>query len=209
MIDTHLQDLIGGFRPIRGKDAAIARFRVLLKTYYALVRANWAAKPADQEDAATAAHQASHDSMEVEQSGAPQRKAAATADGDSDDEGGDRQLLPPMPSAALPQEAREWLPLGEVSISDAETKGSRASVGWIDGADVLDLVAQFENSWESVGALLPRLMRHQTMGEDPAEDEAQGLWQQLKEAALLVEEQVPNCRALFTWYDGPLVTGKR
>ena len=77
------------------------------------------------------------------------------------------------------------------------------------GADVLDLVAQFENSWESVGALLPRLMRHQTMGEDPAEDEAQGLWQQLKEAALLVEEQVPNCRALFTWYDGPLVTGKR
>ena len=79
-------------------------------------------------------------------------------------------------------------PMMSSSISDAETKGSRASEGWIDGADVLDLVAQFENSWESVGALLPRLMRHQTMGEDPAEDEAQGLWQQLKEAALLISE---------------------
>ncbi len=209
MIDTHPQDLIGGFRPIRGKDAAIARFRVLLKTYYALVRANWVATPAGQEDAATASHQALHDNMEVEQSGSPQRKAAATADSDSDEEQGARQPLPPMPSAALPQEAREWLPLGEVSIGDAEMQGSRASEGWIDGADVLDLVAQFENSWESVGALLPRLMRHQEMGEDPTKDAAQGRWQQLKEAALLVEEQVPNCRALFTWYDGPLVTGKR
>ena len=209
MIDTHPQDLIGGFRPIRGKDAAIARFRSLLKTYYALVRANWAATPAGQEDAGTAAHQPSHDSMEVEQSEAAQRKAAEKTDSDSHAEQGDPQPLPPMPSAALPREAVEWLPLGEVSISDAETQGMRASEGWIDGADVMDLIAQFENSWECVSALIPRLMRHDAMGEDAAEGAAQGRWQQLKEAALLVEEQVPNCRALFTWYDGPLVTGKR
>jgi hypothetical protein len=137
--------------------------------------------------------------MEVEGSDAAQEQlTVGKADNDSENEHGEGQSLPPLPSAALPREAREWLPLplSEVCIKDDATHESReneactharynfskkkpyiltlcckyskvltlenflcskASEGWVDTADVMDLIAQFEKSWDSVRVLLPRL----------------------------------------------------
>jgi hypothetical protein len=66
--------------------------------------------------------------MEVEGSDAAQEQLkVAKAGNDSENEHGERQSLPPLPSAALPREAREWLPLplSEVCINDDATQGSR------------------------------------------------------------------------------------
>ena len=37
--NTETSDLVGGFRPVRGKEQAVARFRCLLRQYFARVRA--------------------------------------------------------------------------------------------------------------------------------------------------------------------------
>lgn len=46
---------------------------------------------------------------------------------------------------------------------------SRASEGWVDSADVMDLIAQFEKSWDSLRVLLPRLAALEALGEASGE----------------------------------------
>jgi len=216
--NSETSDLIGGFRPIRGKDAAIARFRSLLERYYTLVREAWAPvrSTADGTDASNGVHKSADDSMQVEdESGLPTTKSKKNTDSDSASEE-EEEKMPPMPIGALPQESQEWLSRGEVSTDDG-APSNMPSEGWISRADVMDLIGQFENSWESVHPLLKQLSRCHAAAEAAAEDNAEvteidgaaKVPQQLKALALQVEEQVPNCRALFTWYDGPLVTAMR
>jgi len=212
--NSETSDLIGGFRPIRGKDAAVARFRSLLERYYTLVREAWTPVPSTAYtcDASNGVHKSADDSMDVEEeSGNPPKTSMKDADSDGDSEE-EEEKMPVMPTAALPQDSREWLPMEEVSTGDA-AHASRPSEGWIGGADVMDLIGQFENSWECVRPVLNRLSRCHAADEDDEDAAAAGgtatVPQQLKAVALQVEEQVPNCRALFTWYDGPLVTAMR
>jgi len=217
--NSETSDLIGGFRPVRGKDAAIARLRSLLETYYSLVRAAWAPRDDAAAGAApsqAAAHQSSEADMEVEVTGAEGQTGAATERSSGAGGEGEGHVLPVMPAAALPQEAREWLPLDRVSIGEETGAGGRAGEGWISGKDVMDLIAQFERSWECVRPLLGRLSAGvggeegaAAGGADSASIARAGLAAHVREVAAKVEEQVPDCRALFTWYDGPLVTAMR
>jgi hypothetical protein len=92
----------------------------------------------------------------------------------------EEEQLPQLPSAALPREAREFAAEEELQVLQAEggggagargeaTNGSEFARGeatngsefarWLRGTDVMDLVGQFENSWQSVRPLLARLAR--------------------------------------------------
>jgi len=81
----------------------------------------------------------------------------------------EEEQLPQLPSAALPREVREFAAEEELQLSQVEggggaeergeaTKGSEFAK-WLRGTDVMDLVGQFENSWQSVRPLLARLAR--------------------------------------------------
>ena len=215
--NSETSDLIGGFRPIRGKDAAIARLRSLLENYYSLVRAAWA--PEDKKEDGSIAESSTAADMDVEESGTVREARHASA-GDGEEEGCGIPVLPAMPAAALPQDAREWLAVDGVSIGEVGSHG-RASEGWISGKDVMELIAQFENSWDCIQPLLVRLDKARGGGGgeggrgegasagDGMDTADESVTRQLQEMANKVAEQVPNCRALFTWYDGPLVTAMR
>ena len=154
--NTETADLIGGYRPVRGKELALARVRHLAAAYFALLassRVSDLARPGPDDGAADDVRQSeslgSSDAIRVA------REAAGV--------------------------------LGDAALAQAA-----ASASTTDAAELVQLV---EKTWAEAGPLLHGI-------EASCREE-------LSRHVRDISAEYGAYRALFKWYDGPLVTAMR
>ena len=179
--NTETADLIGGYRPVRGKEGAVRAARAAISAYLQVIPR-----------AIAALHRVATEAKERRATEVAEAGKAEAGDGEveSSKERASKDELQ-LPVKLLPEGLAEQIVSG-LAVQEAEVR----VLAWAADADTDDLIQVFEVSWDSLQgralAALPAAAR------DSAE-----------QAAEAAEAAVPMARALFTWYDGPLVTAMR
>jgi midasin (ATPase involved in ribosome maturation) len=168
--NTETADLLGGYRPVRGRQAAIDSLREVLKHYVRLAQAALdEIRTLDTQEKME--DEGGQNDMEVD------AEKQECDDADRDDKKAKRDAL-------------------AQALEDACTQGG--SVG-----EAKTIMNNFTKTWEALSSALSR-----ARAAECAMPSADTL-SELKSKASEANELCVKCKALFLWYDGPLVVAMR